>query len=364
MQAEEIFQNLKETNLLEKLKSKRNLLFVGDEETIRYLASELGSRHVYWTWPLSGPAHSIDIDALGGGVTIVVASVKNERAIYQDLNRYLDSLGIRLCTLKLFDDAFVNLMSGRKLLGSSDCEVVPPHLSYAVVATPRSGSTFLCEILRSTGIAGYPVEHLRQPSVVLAIHCKFDYLRYLRIIRTYRMTENGVFGTKFISHFLRALERGTDSDFGSIFHAYISKVIHLVRRDRIAQAVSVVMARKTSVWHVFDKKMQNEYRERLQELEFTDEDLGEVNRYHQHIIDQEAYLERLFQTYRLSPLVVEYEKLLDSPEMNIRMILEYLGVSYNQRQIIVQSNARKLRSTLSDRIIERYKEKYLGDDST
>lgn len=362
MQAKEVFQNLAETNLLEKLKSKRNLLFIGDEETIRYLAGELGPRHLYGIWPALATEHSIDTDALGAHGTVVVASVKDEHAIYRELNRYLDSLGARLRVLKLFDDAFVNLMSGRKLLGSSDCEVIRPHLSYAVAATPRSGSTFLCEILRSTGIAGHPAEHLRQPGVILAVHCRFDYLRYLRIMMTNKMTDNGVFGTKFISHFLRALERETGSDFGSIFRAHISKIIHLVRRDKIAQAVSVVVARKTSVWHVFDKKTQHEYRERLQELEFTDEDLGEVHKYHQHIIGEEAYLGKLFQTYRLSPLVVEYEELLEDPERILRMMLEYLGVSTRHEQIVVQFNARKLRSDLSDRIMERYKERYLGDD--
>src|SRR4051812_768572 len=34
-----------------------------------------------------------------------------------------------------------------------------PHQSYLVAATPRSGSTLLCELLASTGAAGRPAEH-------------------------------------------------------------------------------------------------------------------------------------------------------------------------------------------------------------
>src|SRR5919202_4203540 len=34
----------------------------------------------------------------------------------------------------------------------------PPRLSYLVCATPRSGSTLLCDVLTSTGVAGRPQE--------------------------------------------------------------------------------------------------------------------------------------------------------------------------------------------------------------
>ncbi|MGZ4261677.1 MAG: Stf0 family sulfotransferase, partial [Solirubrobacteraceae bacterium] len=34
-----------------------------------------------------------------------------------------------------------------------------PTKAYLVCATPRSGSTLLCEMLRETGRAGVPLEH-------------------------------------------------------------------------------------------------------------------------------------------------------------------------------------------------------------
>src|SRR3954464_7122438 len=36
---------------------------------------------------------------------------------------------------------------------------MPPASPYLVCATPRSGSTLLCETLRATGVAGNPLEH-------------------------------------------------------------------------------------------------------------------------------------------------------------------------------------------------------------
>ena len=37
--------------------------------------------------------------------------------------------------------------------------IVIPIMSYLICATPRSGSTLLCDALERTGIAGSPAEH-------------------------------------------------------------------------------------------------------------------------------------------------------------------------------------------------------------
>jgi trehalose 2-sulfotransferase len=37
--------------------------------------------------------------------------------------------------------------------------MLTPSTAYLVCATPRSGSTLLCETLRATGVAGHPLEH-------------------------------------------------------------------------------------------------------------------------------------------------------------------------------------------------------------
>src|SRR5579884_3788462 len=39
------------------------------------------------------------------------------------------------------------------------CMTESIRLAYLVCATPRSGSTLLCEMLRQTGVAGHPLEH-------------------------------------------------------------------------------------------------------------------------------------------------------------------------------------------------------------
>ncbi|MBR8827144.1 MAG: sulfotransferase [Gomphosphaeria aponina SAG 52.96 = DSM 107014] len=358
MQAEKVFHNLEETNLVEKLRNQSNLLFIGEKETLSYLENVLNSNHSYGFWLPNNPGKFINREQLLGCKAVVVASVKNENVMLKKVEEYLNSLEIDIPVLRLFADVFVNLMSGQKLLSSSDCQIIFPKLSYAVITTPRSGSTFLCEALKSTNIAGYPVEHLRQPSAILAVHCHFDYLRYLKIMMTHKVTENGVFGTKFISHFLEVLETKTSLNFEKIVNTYISKFVYLVRRDKVAQAVSVVMAKKTNVWHIFNQETEQEYQARLNDLDVEENDLEEVRKYYENILEQEAYLENLFQVYNISPLIVEYEQLLADPDGEIQKILRYLGVFAGEQQINIQSYARKLRSGLSDKIIHKYLEKY------
>jgi hypothetical protein len=43
--------------------------------------------------------------------------------------------------------------------GVDTSKAVPVNLSYLICTTPRSGSNFLCEVLRGTGVAGQPDEY-------------------------------------------------------------------------------------------------------------------------------------------------------------------------------------------------------------
>ncbi|MBA2345033.1 MAG: hypothetical protein H0V83_08120, partial [Rubrobacter sp.] len=47
----------------------------------------------------------------------------------------------------------------REKSGETARKVARPKLSYLICATPRSGSTLLCEALGNTGISGRPAEH-------------------------------------------------------------------------------------------------------------------------------------------------------------------------------------------------------------
>jgi LPS sulfotransferase NodH len=365
MSVETVFNRLSETKLLDKLTQKTRLGFVGDTETTRYLKSffdpkgKSGYRYFACQPELSNGnlEQHLATEQISKCNAVIVASVQDESKLFEQVKLYTEQQELKLPVLQLFSDVFVNLMSGRDLLTSNNLEVQPPKLSYAIVSTPRSGSTFLCNALQSTQIAGFPDEHLREPSLMLARDCHFDYLKYLQVLMSYQVTDNGVFGTKLISHFLKEhQEINPDFNPGTIF----DKFVYLIRRDKIAQAVSRFVAEKTNIWDIkkYDKDRQEQYQEKLQEIKIEDPQLARVHQFYLSLIEEERYLEKMFNQNKISPLVIEYEDVETDIQGYINKILNYLGVLKDQQSITVNLPDKKLRSQLSETIISKYKEKY------
>jgi LPS sulfotransferase NodH len=124
----------------------------------------------------------------------------------------------------------------------------PPPNCYAVVCSPRSGSTFLCELLGAAGL-GNPREHVRSAFVQL---CTSGYsVTELMEWMFERGTRGGYFGTKLVSNFLYSLDaRGIHFDvIGRFLKDRNFRIIHLLR-DSAEQAVSSYFAHQTGVWHL------------------------------------------------------------------------------------------------------------------
>jgi LPS sulfotransferase NodH len=146
--------------------------------------------------------------------------------------------------------------------------------SLIVCATQRSGSTLLCELLKATGVAGIPDEHfqhfkhtglvdqprqylagVRDPEVLALLppfdpgvpETSFDF----EAVRRAGTTPNGVFGAKIMwSHtedlWARLDGRTLEDVFGPL------RYVQVIRRDKLAQAVSLWTAIQTQVWRSGD----------------------------------------------------------------------------------------------------------------
>jgi LPS sulfotransferase NodH len=156
---------------------------------------------------------------------------------------------------------------------------------YLVIATPRSGSTLLCETLRATGIAGNPLEHFevfrhssqpRQPREyfagvedpeVLDLLSALDPPRpdpepaadWWARIQAEGRTDNGVWGGKLMwNHTDDLLPRAReldavpdDADLDATLTALLGpelKLVYVTRPDKVAQAVSLWKAVQTQTW--------------------------------------------------------------------------------------------------------------------
>ena len=140
--------------------------------------------------------------------------------------------------------------------------------AYLICATPRSGSTLLCELLRATGVAGCPEEYFetlrstgypRQPRQyfeglpeVQALlpevdpgtpEREFDWDGVLRA----GTTANGVFGAKVMyAHLADLWPRLGGRRLEEVLPGL--RYVRVSRADRVAQAVSLWIAVQTQRW--------------------------------------------------------------------------------------------------------------------
>jgi trehalose 2-sulfotransferase len=227
-----------------------------------------------------------------------------------------------------------------------------PERAYLVCATPRSGSTLLCQALQGTGVAGRPEEFFEElaatglprqpreyfdgvadPSLLAllperragaAITAARARERLAHALRA-GTTPNGVFGAKmmwaYFSDFLAGLrgEAPPGAPEPDLLAALFGdlRYVRVVRRDKVAQAVSLWRALQTQAWR--------------------DEGSGACEHevvYHHgaiaHLADRLAAHDEAwtawFAAHGIEPAVVVYEGLADAVEPTVRSLLRRLGL--------------------------------------
>ncbi|MBV9606353.1 MAG: sulfotransferase [Solirubrobacterales bacterium] len=167
--------------------------------------------------------------------------------------------------------------------------MLQPRQAYIICSTQRSGSTYLCRLLASTGVAGNPQEYFEaraetglppHPGYFLAglprtgagirddirptDAPEYSDLRAVdgweeHLERTFRLgkTENGVFGAKLMWNQLPDLEQHATAmpefaglDGSDLLERLFSgpSYIWLRRRDKVRQAISLWRALQTRAW--------------------------------------------------------------------------------------------------------------------
>jgi trehalose 2-sulfotransferase len=225
-----------------------------------------------------------------------------------------------------------------------------PSRTYFVCATPRSGSTLLCKSLAATGVAGKPEEYFerlrhsglpREPReyfpaaepdllALLPETCTGDPAstelehelpRYL----AEGTTPNGVFGSKLMwGYFGDLLGRlGATPEDGGL-EALTARFgrpsfVHVTRRDKVAQAVSLWRAVQTRAWSASEEERREPvYHARGIEL------------LRAQVTAHDAAWQAWFAANDLQPLLVEYETFVTAHAQTVRRVLHHLGVMVHQ----------------------------------
>ena len=205
---------------------------------------------------------------------------------------------------------------------SAGAEVVS---RYCICISPRSGSTLLCDILKSTGLAGAPDEYLNPLHIAAWMRqrvCNGSFVleNYLADIEHRRTTSNGFFGMKVHwRHPVKGLGTSLSDAALMPIMSRFGKLVLISRADKVAQAVSDLVARQTEAFKVQHEKwlpanIQVAFDE-VQIARTLTELLSEERNWR-------CYLQRTFPDF----MEVRYEDLLTDYDRTVGMILKYLGL--------------------------------------
>lgn len=201
--------------------------------------------------------------------------------------------------------------------------VTPVSARYAILSSPRSGSTLLGRFLHETGMAGDPQEFFNPPLIMLersrSGNDKLAMNEFLRLMEQRRTSPNGVFGMKMhYSQLLGVFKARQPTPQVVNFLKKKNKLIWIRRRDRIGQAISQAVAIKTNVWSSEDSRFQRDPDVTIHPYECV-ATLNVVAR-------DDAGWEFLIKSAGLQVLEVWYEDFVANYESEARRVLAWLGI--------------------------------------
>lgn len=197
-----------------------------------------------------------------------------------------------------------------------------PEKRYLIATTGRSGSTFLCKRIADHGVLGFPMEFLNE-SYIAEFDRLFpnpnldDYCRYI----TWAFTSaDRVFGAK--TDWWR-FQIARDQGVADQLLGHLDLIVHLRRRDFVAQAVSLSLAVDTGVWHDRDvgtTQLDDWHANAIY-------DAAKIKHHARNILNQEFHWRRFIETAGVRCLEMDYEDVACDVDTAIGRIACELDIS-------------------------------------
>lgn len=213
---------------------------------------------------------------------------------------------------------------------------------YILCATPRSGSTLLCDLLTATGVAGAPDSYFMDnldPAWAAAWGLPDragltdrGYARaYLDAAVSAGRAGGAVFGLRLMGRnradlmaLIDAVHPGLSTDRARIEAAFGRVLwLHLSRADRLAQAVSLVRAEQTGLWHMAPDGTEVE---RLAPPAPPVYDFARLATRRAALEAEEAGWQAWFAADGIAPLRIDYDTLAADPAAQAARVLRALGL--------------------------------------
>lgn len=213
---------------------------------------------------------------------------------------------------------------------------------YIICGTPRTGSTLLCKLLADTGTTGDPHSFYRRqdvsewaqdwglPARNTMGELEFQ-LAYLNAAIGAGKGDTEIFGLRLMRENLDELSAILDRIFPELasdkerFEKVFGRVlyIHLSRENKLAQAVSLVKARQTGLWHIAPDGTEIERVGPAREPHY---DFARIKDEVEELEAYDAAWNIWFAQQGIAPLRIGYEHLSAEPAVALLRICEALGV--------------------------------------
>lgn len=227
---------------------------------------------------------------------------------------------------------------------------------YLVIGSPRSGSTFFASMMYEIAGYGVPVEYFNKGINIAgrfgAITSRgkvkrIDTDAYLSALFANRTTErNNAFGMKL---FPRHFEWMMQATHGPALLAK-SKIVRIVRADKVSQAISFYISKKTGQWNSDEPPTP----EKLEGVKYRYRPiLASLRTFQSH----EMFWNLVEHKYGLKPFNIVYEDLIANKTAIGRQVMEYLTGSPCTLDFTQDTTPKKQGTDLN----RKFKEKFLKD---
>lgn len=214
--------------------------------------------------------------------------------------------------------------------------------AYIICGTPRTGSTLLCNLLATTKRAGNPDSfygrkflawwakewNLPSPETM----SERDYaIEYLKTAIDVGKGGTDIFGLRLmrenlgeLSDILDQIYPGLPSDRARLEKAFGNLLyLHLSREDKLAQAISLIKAEQTGLWHVAPDGTEIE---RLAPPKDPEYDFERIRRELAELESYDTAWNSWFAEQQITPLRIGYETLAADPAATLTRICAALGI--------------------------------------
>jgi LPS sulfotransferase NodH len=243
--------------------------------------------------------------------------------------------------------------------------------AYILCGTPRTGSTLLCGLLTDHGL-GAPHSFYRRQNITewaedwgLPSRDTMGETAFQRAYLAAAIAEGKggtpIFGFRLmkenlseLSAILDTLYPGLPSDRARLEHAFGPVLyLHVSRDDKLAQAISLVRARQSGLWH---RAPDGTEIERLAPPQTPAYDFDHLSATLAELEAHDADWHRWFDAEGIDPLSLTYETLVENPAAALARICDALGQPAPDPATVIPATAR-----LSDAVNESWAARFRQD---